>query len=48
MESLTEQPIYVNCHCNNCGNNWESEVWTGKCPECDSENINQNAMMHGL
>lgn len=48
MDALTELLIYVKCICNNCGNRWESKVWVGKCPECHSENINQNAMMSGL
>lgn len=43
-----EQPIYVNCLCHDCGHKWESEAFVGKCPLCDSNNINQNVMMRGL
>lgn len=45
---MEEQPIFVKCLCNNCGHRWESEKWTGKCPICHSDNINQDAMMRGL
>ncbi len=48
MDSLTEPPMYVKCFCNNCGHSWESASWARKCPECNSENINQDAMIRGL
>ena len=38
-----EVPTCVSCICNSCGNFWKSEIWEGKCPNCGSDNIDQNA-----
>lgn len=38
-----EPPICINCICHSCGNKWKSDTWTGKCPNCGSEYIDQKA-----
>lgn len=48
MEPVAELPMYVSCICKDCCHKWKSDVWTKSCPECNSNNIDQNAMTRGL
>lgn len=48
MEPLKDLLLYVSSVCADCGHRWESDAFAGKCPECHSGNITQNAMTRGL
>lgn len=48
METSKDLLLYISCTCIDCGHRWESYTYTGRCPECQSDNITRSAMTRGL